>query len=130
MVAWTEYKSAAKERGSLAFELYVAHSTPAAPPEQLKEHLPSHLAYQASLEAAGSLAFAGPLSDLSGDHMEGMGMIVYRARSLEEAKSFAEADPMHSSGTRTYSLRRWMINEGSFQLNVQLSAQSVNFSEK
>ncbi len=129
MVAWSDYKNAAQERGSLAHELYVAISTPAASPDVLKEQLPSHLAYQGTLEASGALAFAGPLSDLSGEQMEGMGMIVYRAHSMSEAKALAEADPMHASGARTFTLRRWMINEGSFQMNVKLSAQSVNFSD-
>ena len=128
MVAWTEYKNAAEERGSLAYELFVALSTPVLAPDEVKKQLPAHLHYQASLEQSGRLAFAGPLSDLSGEQMEGMGMIVYRAESLEAAKSIADADPMHSSGARTYTLRRWMINEGSFQLDVKLSAQRVKFT--
>ena len=128
MVAWTEYKNAAEERGSLAYELFVALSTPVLAPDEVKKQLPAHLQYQASLEQSGRLAFAGPLSDLSGEQMEGMGMIVYRAESLDVAKSIADADPMHSSGARTYTLRRWLINEGSFQLDVKLSAQRVKFT--
>lgn len=125
MVAWSEYKQAAKERGSLALELYVVTSTPAGSPDAVKDNLKAHLAYQSEQEAAGVLAFAGPLSDLSGDQMEGMGMIVYRADSLEAAEAIASADPMHKSGARTYTIRRWLINEGSLQLSVRLSAQSV-----
>lgn len=128
MVAWSDYKNAAIERGSLAYELFVAISTPIVTPEELKAQLPAHLEYQGSLEASGALAFAGPLSDVTGDLMEGVGMIVYRAESMAAAKALANADPMHASGTRTYELRRWMINEGSFQLNVKLSAQDINFS--
>ena len=37
MPAWDEYKTIAQERGSLAHELYVVFSEPAAPPEQMKE---------------------------------------------------------------------------------------------
>lgn len=128
MVSWSEYKNAATERGSLAYELFVAHSTPELPPSEVKMQLPAHLEYQATLEQSGALAFAGPLSDLSGEQMEGMGMIVYRAESMEMARKMADADPMHSSGARSYTLRRWMINEGSFQLDVKLSAQSVKFT--
>lgn len=128
MVAWSEYKNAAKERGSLAYELFVAISTPVVAPEELKQRLPAHLEYQASLESSGALAFAGPLSDESGEQMQGMGMIVYRADGMDAARALADADPMHASGARSYELRRWMINEGSFQLNVNLSAQKVNFS--
>ncbi len=124
MVAWVDYKKAAKERGSLALELYVVESTPLKA-EDIPTHLPAHLKYQAEQEQRGALAFAGPLSDLSGDNMEGNGLIVYRAESLEAARALADADPMHSSGTRSYTLRRWMINEGSLQLDIKLSAQSV-----
>lgn len=121
MVAWTDYKAQAESRGALALELYAAHSTPAKAPEDVKASLPEHLAYQAELERAGKLAFAGPMSDETGDHMEGMGLIIYRAESLEAARSLAENDPMHKSGARSFVLRRWMINEGSFTLQVGLS---------
>ncbi len=125
MPAWTEYKQAAVERGSLALELYAVVSTPVKPPETLKKNLPGHLAYQAEQEQKGNLVMAGPLSDLTGELMEGVGMIVYRAESLEAATALAEADPMHQTGTRSYTIRRWLVNEGSFQLDIKLSAQSV-----
>ncbi len=125
MPAWTEYKRIAQERGSLAHELFVIISTPAAPPEQLKEQLSGHLAYQAEREKAGDLVMAGPMSDPSGEQMEGVGMIIYRAASMEAARKLAENDPMHSSGTRTFVMRRWLVNEGSISINVKLSAQSV-----
>lgn len=121
MPAWSEYKKIAKERGALALELYVAQSVPAAEPETLQQLLPEHLAYQRELEEQGKLAFAGPVSDPTGEMLQGEGMIIYRAASLEEARALAEADPMHAKGGRTFSLRRWLINEGSFSLNVGLS---------
>ncbi|MGB0849246.1 MAG: YciI family protein [Thiolinea sp.] len=127
MPAWEEYKQAAKERGSLALEMFVVESTPAKTPEDVKENLPAHLAYQQTLENAGTLAFAGPLSDDTGELMQGTGLIVYRASSMEEAKQIAEADPMHQAGARTYTLRKWLINEGSFSLNVGLSAKRLTF---
>lgn len=128
MVAWAEYKAEAKSRGALALELYVAHSTPAKAPEDVKAALPDHLAYQAELERAGSLAFAGPLSDETGEHMQGMGLIIYRAESLEAARALAEADPMHKSGARSFVLRRWMINEGSLTLSANLSTGGASLS--
>ncbi len=121
MVTWANYKSEAKKRGALALELYVALSTPAKTPEDVKASLPDHLAYQAQLERAGQLAFAGPMSDESGEHMQGMGLIIYRADSLKTARNLAENDPMHKSGARSFVLRRWMINEGSLNISVGLS---------
>ncbi|MGR3617114.1 MAG: YciI family protein [Paracoccaceae bacterium] len=121
MVAWSDYKSEAKSRGALALELYVALSSPAKTPEEVKASLSEHLAYQAELERAGHLAFAGPMSDETGEHMQGIGLIVYRADSLEMARKLANADPMHKSGARKFTLRRWLINEGSVNLSVGLS---------
>ncbi len=126
MPAWNDYKAAAQARGSLALELYMIISEPALDPESLQAQLPAHLAYQGEQEQLGNLVMAGPLSDLSGEQMEGVGMIIYRAESLEAAKALADADPMHSTGTRRYTIRRWMVNEGSLQLSVKLSAQSVS----
>ena len=128
MVAWADYKAQAKARGALALELYVAHSTPAKGPDDVKASLPDHLAYQAELERAGQLAFAGPMSDETGDHMQGVGLIIYRAESLEAARALAEGDPMHKSGARSFVLRRWMINEGSLTLQVGLSTGGLALS--
>ena len=125
MVDWTDYKQAARERGSLALELFVVVSTPAKGPDEVKANLQDHLAYQGEQEQRGTLAFAGPLSDLTGELMEGVGMIVYRAETLVDAQAIADNDPMHLSGARTYTIRRWLINEGSLRLDIKLSAQSV-----
>jgi len=128
MPKWTDYKRIAQERGALALELYVVNTVPAGPDVDLPGTLPDHLAYQARLEAEGRLAFAGPVSDASGENMSGEGMIIYRAESLEEARALAEGDPMHSRGVRTFTLRRWLINEGSFTVSVGLSTKKVGFS--
>ena len=128
MVAWADYKAEAKSRGALALELYVVHSTPAKAPEDVKAALPDHLAYQAELERAGKLAFAGPMSDETGEHMQGMGLIIYRAENLDAARALAEGDPMHKSGARSFVLRRWMINEGSITLSANLSTGGASLS--
>ncbi len=118
MVAWTDYKQHARSRGSLALELYVVISRPVKSPEAVKAVLPDHLAYQAEQEAAGILALAGPLSDLSGDNMEGEGLIVYQAESLQAATEIARNDPMHSTKSREFTIRRWLLNEGSLKPDV------------
>ena len=125
MVAWVDYKAEAKSRGALALELYVAQSTPVKSPEEIKAALPEHLAYQAELERKGQLAFAGPMSDETGEHIQGMGLIVYRADSFEAARELAKNDPMHQCGARSFDLRRWMINEGSLSLSAKLSTGGV-----
>ena len=125
MVAWNEYRETARERGALALELYVVESTPQAGPEIVKANLPEHLAYQRRIEDQGTLVLAGPLSDAAGENMEGAGLIVYRAASMIQANELAAEDPMHKSGARCYTLRKWLVNEGSLSLNVGLSTGRV-----
>ncbi len=128
MPSWKEYKETAKSRGALALELYVVHSTPNSDRDLLKATLPDHLDYQKALEAKGALVLAGPLSDETGEEMEGRGLIVYRAPSFADARALAEADPMHKAGARSFTLRRWLVNEGALNVTLSLSAQRGVFS--
>ena len=123
MPNWEDYKKTARARGALALELYVVESTPKGDIELLQATLPDHLAYQKEMEAEGALVLAGPMSDESGMAMQGVGLIVYRAPSFEDAKALAEADPMHKAGARSFKLRRWLVNEGSLNITLSLSGQ-------
>lgn len=123
MPSWQEYKKIAKSRGALALELYVVQSVPGGDQELMKATLPAHLDYQKELEANGHLVMAGPLSDETGEAMQGYGMIIYRAQSFEEARALAEADPMHASGARSFTMRRWLVNEGGVTVTLSLSGQ-------
>ncbi len=125
MVAWKEYKAIAQERGALAFEVYVAESTPEKSPEEVKAALPDHLAYIRSLETSGQLLVAGPVSDASGEEMQGAGMLVLRAGSMEDARKLAENDPMHLSGARKFTLKKWLVNEGRISISVGVSTGMV-----
>ena len=126
MPSWNEYKETARSRGALAFELFVVESTPDATPEEMLAVLPAHLDYQKKMEADGTLFLAGPLSNDEGDQMSGGGLIVYRAASLEDARTIAEADPMHKEGKRQFTLRKWLVNEGSPSFSTTLSNQKVS----
>lgn len=126
MPAWNDYKDTARSRGALALELFVVHSTPGPDPDAVKAHLPDHLAYQAQQETAGRLVMAGPISDPTGAEMQGAGMIIYRAASMEDARALAAADPMHASGARTFTLHKWLVNEGSLTVSVGLSTKAVS----
>ncbi|MCV0429183.1 MAG: YciI family protein [Roseibium sp.] len=128
MPKFADYKRTAKERGALALELYLVNSVPSGPDADLPGTLPDHLEYQAKLEKEGKLVFAGPVSDFSGEDINGEGMIIYRASSLEDARALAAEDPMHKKGVRSFTIRRWLINEGSFNISFGLSSGSVDFS--
>jgi uncharacterized protein YciI len=128
MPSWSQYRETARSRGALAFELYVVESTLAKSPEQAQAILPQHLEYQKNMEKNGTLVLAGPLSDPSGEQMSGGGLIIYRATSIDEANTFANNDPMHKQGVRSFTLRRWLVNEGSISMTVGLSSQKVSLS--
>ncbi len=125
MPSWNEYKKTAKERGALAMELYIVESNLVVSPAEMLEHLPAHLEYQKQMEAEGKLFLAGPLSDTSGTEMSGNGMIVYKTSSMEDAILIAENDPMHIAKIKEFTVRSWLVNEGSLSFSLSLSKQQV-----
>lgn len=105
---------------SLRLQLYVVISS-AVSLTAVYEHLAEHLAYVRQLEERHVLFAAGPLFSDDGAFFEGNGLLVFRASSVEEARAIADADPFHSSGSRTYHLRPWLLNDGSISIRVSLS---------
>ena len=91
------------------FRVWLIETT-VAKPEQFKDLIDDHLEYHFKLERENIMFDAGPLletKDLDKDVLSGTtGLIAIRAASLEEAKRIGDADPMHSTGTRTYMLRQ------------------------
>ncbi len=128
MPSWSQYREIASSRGALAFELYVVESTPSKTPQDVQAVLPRHLEYQREMEESGNLALAGPLSDQTGEEMSGGGLIIYRATSMDDARAIADNDPMHKAGARTYTLRKWLVNEGTISLTLGLSTQKTALS--
>lgn len=124
-VTWSEYKKRARSKGVMGRELFMVHSVPAAPPEDIEQALPDHLAYQKKLEAAGVLFAAGPLADEAGAVWSMEGLIILRAQSLEEARQIAAEDPMHASGKKKFTARPWLVNEGRIQIDIHLSDKSA-----
>lgn len=107
----------------LGKNFFVIVTTPTAPREKLEPLIPAHLANQVRLEKEGVMFAAGPLTNEDGTRHGGM--FVIRAGSFEEARAIADADPLHKAGLRSYSLRRWTVNEGSYGLRINYSDQSV-----
>jgi uncharacterized protein YciI len=121
MASWDELIGVGAGRGLLAKRFYAVLTTPAGGLAPVLAVLDEHLAYQAELEQAGVLWAAGPFADDAEDRWDGEGFFVYRAVSKEGATRYAEADPMHSSGARTFRVRPWLLNEGSFRVHVDYS---------
>jgi uncharacterized protein YciI len=110
-----------KEQGFLARRLFAVFTTPVNGLSPVMQNLQAHLRYQVELEHKGVMFAAGPLLTDDGEYGEGEGMFIYRASSLAEAQSIAEADPMHSSGARSFRIRPWILNEGKITISADLS---------
>ncbi len=119
-------KAALKAGGTkdmLQKELYVISTKPApgVTLEKMREMVPPHLEFQVDLEKRGIMFGAGPLFPPDSDMWQGEGLVIIRAASIAEAKQIAASDPMHSSGMREYTVREWMMNEGTITVKVSYS---------
>lgn len=103
--------------------LYVITTTPARG-EGMQDVLPAHLEYQIKMERDGILFGAGPLFK-EGEKIPYGGMIIVRAKNEAEARAHADADPFHAAGLRSYTLTRWMLNEGAITFTVRYSDQTA-----
>jgi uncharacterized protein YciI len=84
-----------------------------------------HLAFQESLEAQGIMFAAGPQWTDDEAFWEGDGMVVIRTKSLAEAREIAAKDLMHASGARKFTVRPWLVNEGT--ITIKLNYAKVSF---
>jgi uncharacterized protein YciI len=89
--------------------------------EVIQATMEAHIRYQLMLEREGIMFAAGPIYEAEAIKPDGNGLIVIRAETLSDARRIADNDPMHKSGGRTYRLRQWRVNEGSFTVTVPFS---------
>ena len=78
----------------------------AANADDLRPHLPEHLAFIKGLHAKKQLAMAGPFFTPDGRN-SGDGLYVLAVDSLEEANKIAGEDPMHKHGLRSPTVLPW-----------------------
>ena len=104
-------------------ELYVISTKPApgVTLEKMRAMREPHLAFQVELEQRGIMFGAGPLFPPGTDMWQGEGLVIVRAASHAEATEIAASDPMHKSGMRVFTVREWMMNEGTITLKVSYS---------
>ncbi|GAA1687604.1 hypothetical protein GCM10009765_41370 [Fodinicola feengrottensis] len=118
-MAWKDLVEYSETHELLAKQLYVVFSTPTNGLGPVLENLDPHVAYQTKMELEGVMFAAGPFAgdgDLAQWH--GEGMFVYRAESFEAATKLAEADPMHIAGARSFKVRLWLLNEGTYSVQL------------
>lgn len=116
----------AASKGMLQKQLYVVFTKPVSGMGPVMAQLSVHLEYQMKLERDGIMFGAGPFWTDDEQKWEGEGMVVIRAKSIAEARAIAAADPMHSSGARSYTVRPWLLNEGTLTLQINYSSGKVN----
>ena len=104
-------------------QLYAIFTRPVSGMGPVLALLEEHLAFQVSLETDGVLYAAGPMWTDDEQAWEGDGMVVVRAASRDAAIAIAERDPMHAKGARSFTVRPWMINEGSVTIRLDNSSQ-------
>ncbi|MEB3101936.1 YciI family protein [Ferviditalea candida] len=72
--------------------------------EKSKLHRPEHLAYLEEQAAQGHIFAKGPFVDGSG------GMVIYKAKSMEDVEMRVKNDPYVQTGARSYEIREWAMN--------------------
>ncbi|MBO6717975.1 MAG: hypothetical protein JJ913_08470 [Rhizobiaceae bacterium] len=107
-------------------QLYAIFTTPTGGIDAILANLEAHLAFQVSLEKDGILYAAGPMWSDDEQSWDGDGLVVVRAGSRKEAIAIAERDPMHVSGARKFTVRPWMINEGTVTIRLDSSSQTFS----
>lgn len=128
----TALPATAQERNPLGMSLYVIVTTRIPElAEEAAKYMPAHLAHQDELERQGIMFGAGSLRAEDAGTPGGppvQGLIIIRADSFEHAREIADSDPMHAMGFRNYTLSLWRLNEGTFNVRVNFSDQSVEFN--
>ena len=107
--------------GMLQKQLYVVHTKPTDGLGPVMQNIEPHLKFQIELEEKGIMFGAGPFWDDAEEKWEGEGMVIIRAGSLAEAREIADSDPMHKSGARSYTIRPWLLNEGTVTVKIRYS---------
>jgi uncharacterized protein YciI len=120
-LTWEAMRQRAATGQLLGKQLFVVFSTPTHGMGPIRENLPEHVAHQRQLERDGVLFAAGPLASEDGSLWTGEGLFVFRADSLQRATEFAQSDPMHRMGARSFTVRPWLLNEGSIDVRIPFS---------
>ena len=108
-------------KGMLQKQLFVVFTTPTDGMGPVMDNIEEHLKFQVSLEQRGIMLGAGPFWADDEHTWNGEGMVIIRADSLDHAREIAAADPMHSSGARSFTVRPWLLNEGRITIEVDFS---------
>ena len=92
---------------------------------EAEPHKMEHINYITGLEAQGKVFGSGPFPVKS----EGidLGLIIFRAASLEEAENFMKAEPMTAKGLSTYEIHEWDLIIGHIPITLNVSSSTFTF---
>lgn len=109
-------------------QLYAIFTTPTDGLGPVFANLEEHLEFQVALERDGIMFAAGPLWTDDEQSWKGEGMVIVRASSRAEAVAIAERDPMHKNGARSFTVRPWLVNEGTTTVRLDYSTQKFTLA--
>ena len=104
--------------------LYVVLRTPR-DLTRMDELLEAHLHWAVAAERRGELFASGPFVAEGGTPGALGGMSIVRAASEDEARAILAGDPFVAEGVFAIEVRRWLLMEGGFTVNVRFSDQST-----
>lgn len=108
-------------KGMLCKNLYAVFTKPTNGLGPVMANVEPHLKFQVELEKKGIMFGAGPFFADNEQDWNGEGMVIIRADSLAHAKEIAGSDPMHKSGARSFTVRPWLMNEGTITVKINFS---------
>ncbi|MCK6257188.1 YciI family protein [Fictibacillus sp. KIGAM418] len=83
---------------------YYAVRLPILDEEKSRVYREDHLKYLEGLVGQGNIFTYGRFTDGTG------GLVIYKAKDLEEAAALAKQDPYVSSGARDFVINEWAMN--------------------
>ena len=78
-------------------------------PEEAATLQAQHLAHMADLAENGKICIVGPMADDTSLR----GIVIYNAKNMEEARSYADSDPMVKAGLLEAEIHPWWTAKGS-----------------
>ena len=95
---------------------------------KLPDLLSEHLKWAIAAEHKGELFASGPFIKDDSPPGSAGGMSIVRANDLAHAESIIKQDPFITDGVYTFTIQKWLLMEGSFDVHVTLSNQHVQYT--
>ncbi len=115
----TDGKVASPYVPTLTHKLFAVLTKVTATQAEAEPHKIEHINYITGLEAQGRVFGSGPFP-VKNEGID-LGLIIFRAVSLEEAEGFMKVEPMTSMGLSTYEIHEWDMIIGHISVTVDIS---------